>query len=133
MICMSLPCMKEEKYKLRMNCVVCQGLNNTEKRYRELKMKVDSLDGETGGLGNINKKAMDIKKEAGELLDEAKEKIKRLEGESSKLLSVLTVISLHGHDSSSFTESQLKHSTIHTNSVYDEHRVIVTYLHFHEK
>lgn len=77
-------------------CVVSQSLNNTEKRYRELQMKVDSLGGESGGLDSINKKAMDIKKEAEDLLNKASKGIEQLRSEYTKLLLVLTMCSLSG-------------------------------------
>ncbi|XP_041654584.1 laminin subunit beta-4-like [Cheilinus undulatus] len=59
-----------------------QSLNDTEKRYQELQMKMDSLGGESGGLININQRAKDIKKEAVDLLNKATkgtEKLKKLE------------------------------------------------------
>lgn len=43
-------------------------------------MKVDSLGGESEGL-NINKKAMDMKKEAEELLNKASKGIEQLKSE----------------------------------------------------
>uniref|UniRef100_A0A4W6G241 Laminin, beta 2-like n=1 Tax=Lates calcarifer TaxID=8187 RepID=A0A4W6G241_LATCA len=58
-----------------------QSLNDTEKRYRELQMKVDSLGGEAGGLNTINQRAMDIKKEADNLLNKAKSGIRQLQSE----------------------------------------------------
>ncbi|XP_070766889.1 laminin subunit beta-1 [Enoplosus armatus] len=55
-----------------------QSLNDTEKRYHELQMKVDSLGGDSGGLNSINQKAMDIKKEAEDLLNKASKGIEQL-------------------------------------------------------
>lgn len=63
------------------NCRLLQSLNDTEKRYRELLMKVDSLGGESGGLGNINQKAKDMKKEAEDLLNKASRGIEQLRSE----------------------------------------------------
>lgn len=58
--------------------VLRQGLNDTEKRYLELQKKVGSLAGESGNLTDINKKAMDMKNEAEELLNKAIKKIEQL-------------------------------------------------------
>ncbi|XP_037334341.2 laminin subunit beta-2 [Pungitius pungitius] len=55
-----------------------QSLNDTEERYRELQMKVDSLGGESGGLNSINSKVKDIKKEAEDLLSKASQGIEQL-------------------------------------------------------
>lgn len=66
--------------------VSLQSLNDTEKRYRELQMKVESVGGESGGLGNINQKAKDMKKEAQDLLNKARNGIEQLKSESSQLL-----------------------------------------------
>lgn len=55
-----------------------QSLNDTEKQYRELQTKIDSLGGESGGLININQRAMDIKKEAVDLLNKATKGIEQL-------------------------------------------------------
>ena len=54
-------------------------------------MKVDSLGGESGGLNNINQRAMDIKKEADKLLNKATNGIKQLESKYLKLLSMLKI------------------------------------------
>ncbi|XP_040008988.1 laminin subunit beta-1 isoform X2 [Xiphias gladius] len=64
-----------------------QSLNNTEKRYRELQTKVDSLGEESGGLNSINQRAMDIKKEADDLLNKATNGIKQLEKLEKKFKS----------------------------------------------
>nr|XP_061780709.1 laminin subunit beta-2-like [Nerophis lumbriciformis]XP_061780717.1 laminin subunit beta-2-like [Nerophis lumbriciformis] len=59
-----------------------QSLNDTERRYRELQAKVDSLDGASQGLDSINKKAEDMKKEAEDLLNKASsgmDQLKKLE------------------------------------------------------
>lgn len=79
-----------------MNTVVPQSLNDTEKRYRELQMKVDSLGEGSGGLNSINQKAKDIKKEAEDLLNKASKGIEQLRSEYTKLFLVLTVCSLRG-------------------------------------
>ncbi|XP_078110423.1 laminin subunit beta-1 [Sander vitreus] len=55
-----------------------QSLNDTENRYQELQMMVDSLGGESGGLDSINQKAKDIKKEAEDLLSKATKGIDQL-------------------------------------------------------
>lgn len=55
-----------------------QSLNDTEKRYRELQMKVDSLGGESGGLNTVNQRAKDMKKEAEDLLNKASKGIEQL-------------------------------------------------------
>ncbi|KAM8864103.1 laminin subunit beta-1 isoform 4-T6 [Spinachia spinachia] len=55
-----------------------QSLNDTEERYRELQMKVDSLGGESGGLNSINSKVIEIKKEAEDLLSKASQGIEQL-------------------------------------------------------
>uniref|UniRef100_A0A3Q3VKW8 Uncharacterized protein n=1 Tax=Mola mola TaxID=94237 RepID=A0A3Q3VKW8_MOLML len=55
-----------------------QSLNNTEKKYRKLQTKVESLGGGSIGLGNINKKAMDMKKEAENLHMKASKGIEQL-------------------------------------------------------
>ncbi|XP_062248507.1 laminin subunit beta-1 [Platichthys flesus] len=57
-----------------------RNLNLTEERYRELRMKVDSLGGED--LNSVNQQAKDMKKEADDLLKKATsgiEQLKRLE------------------------------------------------------
>uniref|UniRef100_A0A8D2ZRP9 Laminin, beta 2-like n=1 Tax=Scophthalmus maximus TaxID=52904 RepID=A0A8D2ZRP9_SCOMX len=56
-----------------------QSLNDTEKRYSELRTKVDSLGGESGGLNSINQRAKDMKKEADDLLGKATSGMKQLE------------------------------------------------------
>lgn len=61
--------------------VVFQSLNDTEKRYQELQMKIDSLGGDSGGLNNINEKAMAIKKEAEDLLNKATKGMEQLKSE----------------------------------------------------
>lgn len=61
--------------------VVFQSLNDTEKRYQELQMKIDSLGGDSGGLNDINKKAMAIKKEAEDLLNKATKGMEQLRSE----------------------------------------------------
>lgn len=58
-----------------------QSLDDTEQRYRELQMKVDSLGGDTGGLDRINQKAKDIKKEAEDLLNKASKGMEQLRSE----------------------------------------------------
>lgn len=58
-----------------------QSLNDTEERYSKLKKKINALGGGTGGLGNINKKAMDMKKEAEDLLNKATAGIEQLRSE----------------------------------------------------
>lgn len=63
------------------DCVVFQSLNDTEKRYQELQMKINSLGGDSGGLNNINKKAMAIKKEAEDLLNKATKGMEQLRSE----------------------------------------------------
>lgn len=62
-----------------------QSLNNTEKKYRKLQTKVESLGGGSIGLGNINKKAMDMKKEAENLHMKASKGIEQLKSEYTKL------------------------------------------------
>lgn len=59
-------------------------------------MKVDGLGGESGGLNNINKKAMDIKKEAEDLLNKASKGIEQLRSEYTKLVLVLAMCSISG-------------------------------------
>ncbi|KAM7404247.1 hypothetical protein PAMP_011613 [Pampus punctatissimus] len=54
-----------------------QSLNDTEKQYHELRMKMDSLM-ESGDLSNINQKAKEMKKEAEDLLNVANEGMKKL-------------------------------------------------------
>lgn len=66
---------------MRRYSVFSQGLNDTEKRYQELQKKVGSLAGESGSLTNINKKALDMKNEAEELLNKAIKKIEQLRSE----------------------------------------------------
>ncbi|XP_061621813.1 laminin subunit beta-2 [Phyllopteryx taeniolatus] len=59
-----------------------QSLNDTEKRYRELREKVDSLGSGSGGLDAVDRKAREIKTEAEELLKRANkgmEQLKKLE------------------------------------------------------
>lgn len=56
-----------------------QGLNDTEEQYRTLQEKIGSLGG--GGLGDINKKVMQIKKEAEGLLNKATKGIEQLRSE----------------------------------------------------
>lgn len=60
---------------------VSQKLNDTEERYSELQKKINALGGGTAGLGNINKKAMDMKKEAEDLLNKATKGIEQLRSE----------------------------------------------------
>ncbi|XP_058498691.1 laminin subunit beta-2 [Solea solea] len=62
-----------------------KSLNDTEERYRELRTKVDSLGGESGGLNSINQRAKDIQKEANDLLNKATNGIKELEKLEKKL------------------------------------------------
>ncbi|XP_035015327.1 laminin subunit beta-2 [Hippoglossus stenolepis] len=62
-----------------------QSFNHTEKRYHELRMKVDSLGAESGDLNSINQMAKDMKKEADDLLNKAKNGIKQLEKLEKKL------------------------------------------------
>lgn len=69
------------KSHLTLLCRLSQSLNDTENRYQELQMKVDSLGGESGGLNSINQKAMDIKKEAEDLLSKATKGIDQLKSE----------------------------------------------------
>lgn len=57
-------------------------------------MKVDSLGGEAGGLNTINQRAMDIKKEADNLLNKAKSGIRQLQSEYMKLLTVFSLCGL---------------------------------------
>lgn len=57
---------------------------------------MDSLGEESGGLNSINQRAMDIKKEADDLLNKATNGIKQLESEYTKLLSVLKIFSSGG-------------------------------------
>ncbi|XP_041655654.1 laminin subunit beta-2 [Cheilinus undulatus] len=64
-----------------------QSLNDTEKRYQELQMKMDSLGGESGGLININQRAKDIKKEAVDLLNKATKGIEQLKKLEKKFRS----------------------------------------------
>lgn len=59
-------------------CVVIQRLNETEDLYKDLQMKVDSLGGASGGLGNVNQRAKEIKKEAEDLLTKANKGIETL-------------------------------------------------------
>lgn len=56
-----------------------QGLNDTEEQYSKLQEKIGSVGG--GGLGDINKKVMDIKKEAEGLLNKATKGIEQLRSE----------------------------------------------------
>lgn len=55
-----------------------QSLNDTELRYRELKMKVDSFGGDSGGLDTINQRAKNMKEEAEALLNNATKGIEQL-------------------------------------------------------
>ncbi|XP_069025233.1 laminin subunit beta-1 [Embiotoca jacksoni] len=55
-----------------------RSLNDTEERYRELQMKVESLGGESD-LDSINQKAKEIKKDAEDLFSKAKTGIKQLD------------------------------------------------------
>ncbi|XP_012991876.3 laminin subunit beta-2 [Esox lucius] len=55
-----------------------EGLNETEGRYKELQMMVDSLGGASGGLDSINQRANEIKKEAEDLLTKANKGIETL-------------------------------------------------------
>lgn len=56
-----------------------QSLNDTEEQYIKLQEKIGSLGG--GGLSDINKKVMDIKKEAEGLLNKATKGIEQLKSE----------------------------------------------------
>lgn len=56
-----------------------QGLNDTEEQYSKLQEKIGSLGG--GGLGDISKRVMDIKKEAEGLLSKATKGIEQLRSE----------------------------------------------------
>lgn len=58
-----------------------QSLNDTEEQYSKLQKKINTLGGGAGGLGNINKKAMDMKKEAEDLLNKATKGIEQLRSE----------------------------------------------------
>lgn len=73
------------RFNLPITCtrVFSQSLNKTEEEYRKLQMKVDSLGGESGGLGSINQKAKDMKKEAEDLLSKANKGIEKLKSEYS--------------------------------------------------
>lgn len=53
-----------------------QSLNDTERRYHELKMKLDSLG--SGDLSDIDQKVKDMKKEAEDLLNKASKGIEQL-------------------------------------------------------
>lgn len=55
-----------------------KSLNDTELRYRELKMKVDSFGGDSGGLDTINQRAKNMKEEAEALLNNATKGIEQL-------------------------------------------------------
>ncbi|XP_041860156.1 laminin subunit beta-1 [Melanotaenia boesemani] len=55
-----------------------QKLNDTETRYRELQMKLESLGGDSGNVTNIHQKARDMKNDAEALLSKAKGGIKKL-------------------------------------------------------
>ncbi|KAM4562148.1 laminin subunit beta-1 isoform 1-T2 [Odontesthes bonariensis] len=64
-----------------------QSLNSTEQQYRELKMKLESLGGESGNLNSTHQKAREMKKEAEDLLSKAKNGIKQLDRLEKKLLN----------------------------------------------
>lgn len=55
-----------------------QNLNETEKQFLELQMKVDSLGGASGGAGNVHQRANKIKEEAENLLNKANKGIETL-------------------------------------------------------
>ncbi|XP_071205207.1 laminin subunit beta-1-like [Salvelinus alpinus] len=55
-----------------------QRLNETEDLYKDLQMKVDSLGGASGNLGNVNQRAKEIKREAEDLLTKADKGIETL-------------------------------------------------------
>ncbi|XP_038867518.1 laminin subunit beta-2-like [Salvelinus namaycush] len=55
-----------------------QRLNETDDLYKDLQMKVDSLGGASGDLGNVNQRAKEIKKEAEDLLTKADKGIETL-------------------------------------------------------
>lgn len=54
-------------------------LNETEKRYRELQLKMESLGGDSGNLNSIHQKVKDMKKDAEDLLSKAKNGIQDLD------------------------------------------------------
>lgn len=58
---------------------VLQSLNDTEVQYSKLQEKIGSLGG--GGLSDINKKVMGMKKEAEGLLNKATKGIEQLRSE----------------------------------------------------
>ncbi|XP_037540958.1 laminin subunit beta-1 [Nematolebias whitei] len=55
-----------------------KSFNNTEKRFEELKIKIASLGPESGTLENIHQRARNMKKDAEDLLNKAKNGIKLL-------------------------------------------------------
>lgn len=57
-----------------------QDLSHVETRYKELKDKIDSLGG--AAAGNITQKALDMKKEAEDLLGKAKKDMETLRSTS---------------------------------------------------
>lgn len=97
-----------------MSMGLSQSFNNTEKRYRELQAKVESLGGGSAGLGNINKKAMDMKKEAEELQKKANKGLEQLRSEYSKLYIHLQLIKNLLLD---MDNNRLSHKYIHFDSV----------------
>lgn len=89
----------QENIEQNHDLTTLQSLNNTEERYRELQTKMGSVD---GGLEGINQKAKDMKKEAEDLLNEAKKGIEQLKSEYTKpMLTVDNANVLH------FTAAQL--------------------------
>ncbi|XP_005744725.1 laminin subunit beta-2 isoform X1 [Pundamilia nyererei] len=56
-----------------------QSLNNTEKQYRELQMKIESLGGVSGGLKDINQRVKDLKEDAEKWLKNATSGIRELD------------------------------------------------------
>uniref|UniRef100_A0A1A8RWD2 Laminin subunit beta-1 n=1 Tax=Nothobranchius rachovii TaxID=451742 RepID=A0A1A8RWD2_9TELE len=56
-----------------------QNLNDTEKRYQELLLKMESLGGAAGDLSSIHQKAQDMKKNAEDLLNDAMSGIQQLD------------------------------------------------------
>lgn len=76
----------------QINSDVLQSFNDTDKLYRELQTKVESLGGESGDLNSINQRAKDIQKEAEYLLEKVKNGTKELESEYMKLRSVMRIL-----------------------------------------
>nr|XP_015824219.2 laminin subunit beta-2 isoform X1 [Nothobranchius furzeri]XP_054602176.1 laminin subunit beta-2 isoform X1 [Nothobranchius furzeri] len=56
-----------------------RNLNDTEKRYQELLLKMESLGGAAGDLSSIHQKAKDMKKNAEDLLNDAMSGIQQLD------------------------------------------------------